>query len=135
VILSELDFERNSKLLKYGITLRQQIRATIRVVLELIALTRPTAHISTAGSHSANATLSRIYGERIHGHVPGQSSRIRRRARICSGESLSTQGIMSHDRSNDAPANFANYVLVLQPVETLVQFYVVEVVVVSLGEE
>ena len=42
---------------------------------------------------------------------------------------------MPHQRSNDAPADFANYVFVLQPVETLVQFYVVEVVVISLGEE
>ena len=42
---------------------------------------------------------------------------------------------MLHHRNDDAPADFANYVLVLQPVEALVQFYVVEVVIVPLGEE
>ena len=42
---------------------------------------------------------------------------------------------MPHHRRNDAPADFANYVLVLQPIETLVQFYVVKVVIVPLGEE
>ena len=37
--------------------------------------------------------------------------------------------------SDDAPADFANYVLVLQPVKALVQFYVVEIVIISLGEQ
>ena len=53
LILSVLHFERNMVSQE-----DDKIQATIRVVLEPSALTRPRAHISTAESRSANTTLS-----------------------------------------------------------------------------